>query len=37
MLSSSFSSFSQEDHSKLRFSERNYFLDDSEASFVPFF
>ena len=35
MLSSpSFSSFSQEDHSKLRSSERSYFLEDSEASFV---
>ena len=32
--SSSFSSFSQEDHSKLRFSERSCLLEDSEASFV---
>lgn len=35
MLSSSFSSFSQEDHSKLRSSDRSCFLEDSEASFVP--
>ena len=35
MLSSSFSSFSQEDHSKLRFSECSCFLEDSEASFTP--
>ena len=35
MLSSSSFSFSQEDHSKLRFNERSCFLEDSEASFVP--
>ena len=35
LSSSSFSSFSQEDHSKLRSSERSCFLEDSEASFVP--
>ena len=35
LSSSSFSSFSQDDHSKLRFSERSCFLEDSEASFVP--
>ena len=35
LYSSSFSSFSQEDHSKLRSSERTCFLEDSEASFVP--
>ena len=35
LSSSSFSSFSQEDFSKLRFSERSFFLEDSEASFVP--
>ena len=35
LSSSSFSSFSQEDYSKLCFSERSCFLEDSEASFVP--
>ena len=36
LSSSSFSSFSQEGHSKLRFSERSScFLEESEASFVP--
>ena len=35
LSSSSFSSFSQEDHSKLRSSERSCFLEGSEASFVP--
>ena len=30
--SSSFSSFSQENHSKLRFSERSCFVEDSEAT-----
>ena len=35
LSSSSFSSFSQEDHSKLRSSERSCFLEDSEATFVP--
>ena len=35
MCSSSFSSFSEEDHSKLRFSERSCFLEDSETNFVP--
>ena len=35
LSSSSFSSFSQENHSKLRFSERSCLLEDSEASFVP--
>ena len=35
LYSSSFSSFSQEDHSRLRFSERSCFLEDIEASFVP--
>ena len=35
LSSSSFLSFSQEDHSKLRFSERSCFLEDSEASSVP--
>ena len=34
LSSSSFSSFSQEDHSKLRSSECSCFLEDSEASFV---
>ena len=35
LSSSSFSSFSQEDHSKLPFSKRSCFLEDNEASFVP--
>ena len=35
LSSSSFSSFSQEDHSKLRFSERTCLFEDSESSFVP--
>ena len=35
MLFSSFPSFSQEDHSKLRSTKRSCFLEDSEASFVP--
>ena len=35
MYSSNFSSFSLEDHSKLRFSERSCFLEDSETNFVP--
>ena len=35
LSSSSFSSFSQEDHSKLRSSECSCFLEDSEASFIP--
>ena len=35
LLSSSLSSFSQEDHSKLRSNERSCFLEDSKTSFVP--